>query len=126
MVPASLKMKETKIFFEKATRNYFVAVKRLRNIGAGIYYERNALGKMHDGTFQEITDKYMQCCVWKAFNFLGANKHARRANSVDLGSGLGKPSLFFSQLYFEQGWHFGIEFDKGLVNTTNGNLKRVI
>jgi hypothetical protein len=80
---------------------------------------------MQDGTFQQITDKDMQCSVWKAFNFLGANKHARRANSVDLGSGLGKPSLYFSQLYFEQGWHFGIEFDKGLANTTNGNLKRV-
>jgi hypothetical protein len=124
-VPASLKMKETKIFFGKATRNYFVAVERLKTLEQDIYYEGNALGKMHDGTFQEITDKDMQRSVWTAFKLLGANEHARRANSVDLGSGLGNPSLFFSQLYFEEGWHFGIEFDKGLALTANGNLKRV-
>ena len=125
MVPASLKMKETKMLFEKSTRKYFVVVERLKNLGGDIYYERSALGKMLDGTFQEITDKDMQLSVWKAFKLLGANKLARRANSVDLGSGLGKPSLFFSQLYFEEGKHFGIEFDKGLAHTANGNLKRV-
>ena len=124
-IPSSLKMKDTKIFFSKATRKYFMAVERVKNIGAGIYYERSALGKMQDGTFQEITDKDMQRSVWKAFKHLGADEHASRANSVDLGSGLGKPSLFFSQLYFEKGWHFSIEFDEGLNNTANGNLKRV-
>jgi hypothetical protein len=113
------------MFFEKSTRKYFVAVERLKNLGGDIYYERSALGKMLDGMFQEISDKDMQLSVWKAFKLLGANKLARRANSVDLGSGLGKPSLFFSQLYFEEGKHFGIEFDKGLAHTANGNLKRV-
>ena len=36
MVPASLKMKETKIFFEKSTRKYFVAVERLKNLRGDI------------------------------------------------------------------------------------------
>jgi hypothetical protein len=54
---------------------------------------------------------------------LGAEKRASRAISADLGLGLGKPSLFFSRLYFSRGMHFGIEFDKGLNLTTNGNLK---
>ncbi len=91
-IPASLKMKDKKIFFGKATRNYFMAVERVKNIGAGIYYERSALCKMQDGTFQEITDKDMQCSVWKALKHLEADERASRANSVDLGSGLGKPS----------------------------------
>ena len=96
-----------------------------KTIGKGIYLERNALGKMHDGTFMEIKDKDMQHTVWKAWKHLGADKRASRAISVDLGSGLGKPSLFFSQLYFQNGMHFGIEFDKGLHVTANGNLMRV-
>jgi hypothetical protein len=106
-------MKETTIFFGKATRNYFVAVERLKTLEQDIYYEGNALSKMHDGTFQEITDKDMQRSVWTAFKLLGANEHARRANSVDLGSGLGNPSLFFSQLYLKKDGTLALSLIKG-------------
>ncbi len=65
-VPASLKEKETKIFFHKATNKYFVKIPRLKHIGESISFKRQALGKMLDGTLQEITDNDMQQTVWKA------------------------------------------------------------
>ena len=83
-------------------------IPHLKHTREGIYFERQALGKMLDGTFQEITNNDMQQTVWKAWKHLGADKHASHATSADLGSGLGKPSLFFSQLYFSREMHFGI------------------
>jgi hypothetical protein len=44
-IPASLKEKETKKFFHKATNKYFVKIPRLKHIGEGIYFERQALEK---------------------------------------------------------------------------------
>jgi hypothetical protein len=67
----------------------------------------------------------MQQTVWKAWKHLGADKRASNAISADLGLGLEKPLLFFSQLYFSRGMHFGIEFDKGLNLTANGNVNWV-
>ncbi len=97
-------------------------IPQLKHIKEGIYFKRQAPGKMLDGTFQEITDNNMQQTVWKAWKHLGADKRASRAISADLGSGLGKPLLFFSQLYFSRGVHFGNIFDKGLHLTANRNL----
>ncbi len=95
-------------FFHKAVNKYFVKIPWLKHIREGIYFERQALGKMLDGTLQEITDNDMQQTVWKAWKHLGADKRASRAIIADLGLGLGKPSLFFSQLYFSRWMHFGI------------------
>jgi hypothetical protein len=50
-----------------------VKISRLKHIGEGIYFKRQALGKMLDGTFQEITDNNMQQTVWKAWKHLGAD-----------------------------------------------------
>ncbi len=100
-------------------------IPRLKHIREGIYFERQALGKMLDGTLQEITDYNMQQTVWKAWKHLGADKRVSHAISADLGLGLGKPLLFFSQLYFSRGMHFGIEFDKRLHLPANRNLKCV-
>ncbi len=124
-VPAKLSQKDLQIIFRKTTKSYFLPIKRLKHIGQDIYYKREPIGKLGEGMFRKITQKSMQKAICKAYTILGANKRASCSVSLDLGCGLGNPSTFFSQAYFEEGMHFGIEFDKGLLNVANGNLKRI-
>ena len=48
-------------------------------------------------------------------------------NTLDIGLGMGHPSLTFSQYYWDQrGIHLGIKLDQGLYNMACFNLKSLI
>ena len=97
----------------------------MKTLGQDIYYEREPLGKMGEGIFQEITPASMQNVTCMAWTLLGGDWCASFANSLDNGSGMGNPSTYFSQCYFEYGFHIGVEYDKGMTNSAVGNLKRL-
>jgi hypothetical protein len=124
-VPAKMSKKETIISFGKVSRNYLFVFPRMKTIGRDIYYEREPLGKMGKGVFQEITPASMQNVTCMAWTLLGGDRRASYANSLDNGSGMGNPSTYFSQCYFEFGFHVGVEYDKGMTNSAIGNLKRL-
>lgn len=124
-VPTKMSQKETTLSFGKVSRNYLFVFPRMKTLGQDIYYEREPLGKMGDGVFQEITPASMQNVTCMAWTLLGGDWRASFANSLDNGSGMGNPSTYFSQCYFEFGFHVGVEFDKGMTNSAVGNLKRL-
>jgi len=97
----------------------------MNNIRKEIYYEREPLSKMGDRVFQEITPAAMQNVTCMAWTLLGGNLHANYANSLDNGSGMANPSTYFSQCYLEFGFHVGIEYDKGMTDSSIGNLKQL-
>ena len=59
------------------------------------------------------------------WTLLGGNFPASYANSLDNGSGVGNLSTYFSQCYFEFGFHVGVEYDKGMTDSAIGNLKQL-
>ncbi len=123
-VATKISQKDTLLCFGKVTRNYLFIFPRLKTLGQDIYYEREPLGK-GEGIFQEITPASMQNVTCMAWTLLGGGRCASFANSLDNGSGMGNPSTYFSQCYFEYGFHIGVEYDKGMNNSAMGNLKRL-
>ena len=91
-VAPKMSMKDAILSFGKVTMNYLFVFPRMKTLGQDIYYEREPLGKMGEGIFQEITPASMQnvtCMVW---TLLGGDWHASFMNSLDIGSGMGNPS----------------------------------
>ena len=67
----------------------------------------------------------MQNVTCMAWSLLRGDWYASFANSLDNGSGMENPSTYFSLCYFEYGFHVGVEYDRGMTNSTMGNLKRL-
>lgn len=121
-IPATLAKKETLICFGKATKNYVIVHHRIRTLGSDIPYQRTATGGDY-GTFQEVTSNSMFNVASTAWLLLGSNTRASNSNSFDNGSGLGCPSTYFSQAYFENGKHVGMEIDIQLAVQAQRNLQ---
>ncbi len=122
-VATKMSQKDTILSFGKVTRNYLFVFPRMKTLGQDIYYEREPLGKMGEGIFQEITPASMQNVTCMAWTLLGGDWSASFVNSLDNGSGMGNPSTYFSRCYFEYGFYIGVEYDKGMTNSAVGNLK---
>jgi hypothetical protein len=80
---------------------------------------------MGKGIFQEITPASMQNVICMAWILLVGDWCASFANSLDSGTSMGDPLTYFSQCYFELGFHIGVKYDKVMMNSIMGNLKHL-
>lgn len=114
------------IHFGKGNKFATYVAPRITRIGQHLpEFLRDPLGKM-DGFHQSITATSMQQVINEVIALLPYNDKGRRMNTLDLGHGLGKPSIQWSQYYFDHGGlHVGIEFCIGSINASKTNIKAV-
>lgn len=112
--------------FGKKTKNVTYLPPRLTHCGEDITIIREPLGKGAQGIYQSLSDTSLQKVINSLIRLLPSDGRGRRCNSIDLGSGLGHPSLHFAMYYFcLGGLHAGIELSEGLHNTSQFNLRSV-
>lgn len=98
---------------------------RLQELTSGIAYTHDPLGSVTgEGYYQTITTGSM-AAVTNAMLKLVPIEKARFMSTLDIGSGLSKPSLQFSQYFMERGVHFGLERQAPLVHGAKINIKNV-
>jgi hypothetical protein len=124
-VPTTLASKETRLFFGKQTRSYLCGYPRLTSLSQDIVYFKDPLGHCDGGHFAEVTVGSMQLVSGTIWKMAGGDISASHLHTIDNGSGLGYPSLIFSQCNMEFGLHFGLELSKGLNSTGRINVKNI-
>ena len=124
-VPPTLASKETRLIFGKQTRTYLCGYPRLTSLSQDIVYFKDPLGHCDGGHFAEVTVGSMQLVSGTIWKMAGGGISASHLHTIDNGSGLGYPSLIFSQCNMEYGLHFGLEMSSGLNTTGRINVKNV-
>ncbi|KAL3786346.1 hypothetical protein HJC23_000588 [Cyclotella cryptica] len=124
-VPPTLASKETRLIFGKQTRTYLCGYPRLVTLSQDIVYFKDPLGHCDGGHFAEVTVGSMQLVSGTIWKMAGGSIAASHLHTIDNGSGLGYPSLIFSQCNMEFGLHFGLEMSSGLNNTGRINVKNI-
>lgn len=124
-VPPTLASKETRLIFGKQTRTYLCGYPRLTNLAQDIVYFKDPLGHCDGGHFAEVTVGSMQLVSGTIWKMAGGGISASHLHTIDNGSGLGYPSLIFSQCNMEFGLHFGLELSSGLNSTGRINIKNI-
>ena len=124
-VPPTLAAKETRLIFGKQTRTYLCGYPRLTSLSQDIVYFKDPLGHCDGGHFAEVTVGSMQLVSGTIWKMAGGGIRASHLHTIDNGSGLGYPSLIFSQCNMECGLHFGLELSSGLNTTGRINVKNI-
>ena len=116
----------TETHFGKASKFVTFVAQRIKRIAQHTpEFLHDPIGKTK-GFHQSITAASMQRVVNEVIALCPKNDKGRRMNTLDLGHGLGKPSIQWSQYYFDHGGlHVGIDFCIGSVNASNINIRAV-
>ena len=113
------------ILLGRVCKSTMILPGRLLTLASGIPFIHEPLGAMTgEGYYQTITPG-SRLKLFNAMLKLIPTEKLRYLNTLDIGSGLSLPSLFFSQYITEFGVHFEIESQAGLVNSARYNIKQV-
>jgi hypothetical protein len=72
-IPAKMSLKGALLSFCKVSMKYLFVFPQMKTIGQDIYYEREPLGKVGDGVFQEIIPASLQNVTCMAWTLLGGD-----------------------------------------------------
>ena len=117
--------KDGMLMMGKTCKNSSYVPERVRMLHSGIPFFKDPLGSITgEGFYQGITSGSMSKLYHAMLKLMPIEK-VRFLSTLDMGSGLSLPSLYFSQYIAEFGVHFGIESQAGLVNSARTNIKNV-
>ena len=117
--------KDGTLVMGKLCKNSSFVPSRVLTIASGIPFIHEPLGSVTgNGFYQAITTGDFGKLFNAVLKLMPIDR-VQFLSTLDLGSGLGLPSLYFSQYISEFGVHFGIEYQAGLVHNVRCNLKNV-
>ena len=125
MLEVSQRKKSGKLLLGRVCKTTFDLPDRLQTFASGIPFIHEPLGAVTgEGYYQTITPGSRLKLFNAMLKWIPIEK-IRYLITLDLGSGLSLPSIFFSQYITEFGMHFGIESQAGLVHSARCNIHQL-
>ena len=105
---------------------------KVDNVPPRVKHMYQDINTLHDvvstgglGYFAENKDGSIVNVMKEVHRILGYSPKNRKMNTLELGSGLGRPSTVFSQYLFDHGLAIGVELDPNLQSNALHNLKLI-